>query len=467
MRKSLLKAVAFCLCSCSIALTTLTGCSSSVGLGGNDENVLRVASWDEYIDMGGEVYEGNDPDLVDFREFYYDLFGVDLTESRPLYKEFEDWYFEQTGKDIKVEYVALQDNETMYNKIKMGDSYDLLCPSEYMAMKLKAEDRLIPFDNEFYSPKTPENHNYYVENESIYTKEIFEKTGLSGYIAGYMWGTTGFVFNPDEIGNSPEDAREIMSSWSCLKSDACDRKITAKDNVRDSYFMGLGIYYEDELLELQKSNPEEYKRVLSEWMNDTSVDTMSGVKKELIKVRKNLYGLETDEGKTDMIMGRLDASYQWSGDAVFILDEAEKESDLLLEYSIPKSASNLWFDGWVMMEDDQKDAAQAFINFLSMPQNVIRNMYYIGYTSCVAGSQVYDYVSYTYSADDEESNVTSYDLSYFFGQEYSPLTVSIQQTRRQLFAQYPDALTKERLVVMNYFDKKTNERTNRMWNNIK
>lgn len=467
MKKSLLKTVSFCLCISSIALTALTGCSSGVGLGRNDGNVLRVASWDEYIDMGGDVYEGNDEDLVAFREFYYDLFSIDLTKSRPLYKEFEDWYSEQTGKDIKVEYVALQDNETMYNKIKMGDSYDLLCPSEYMAMKLKAEDRLIPFDDTFYVSKTPENHNYYVENESIYTKEIFESAGLTGYIAGYMWGTTGFVFNPDEIGDSPEAAREIMSSWSCLKSDACDRKITAKDNVRDSYFMGLGIYYEDELLELQANNPDEYKRVLSEWMNDTSVDTMSGVKKELIKVRKNLYGLETDEGKTDMIMGRLDASYQWSGDAVFILDEAEKESDLLLEYSIPKSASNLWFDGWVMMEDDQKDAAQAFINFLSMPQNVIRNMYYIGYTSCVAGSQVYDYVEFTYSEEENAHDTTTYDLSYFFGQDYAPLTVAVEQTRRQLFAQYPDAITKERLVVMNYFDKKTNERANRMWNNIK
>jgi spermidine/putrescine transport system substrate-binding protein len=50
-------------------------------------------------------------------------------DSRPLYEEFEVWYKETYGKTIKVEYIALQDNETMYSKIKMGDSYDLLCPS--------------------------------------------------------------------------------------------------------------------------------------------------------------------------------------------------------------------------------------------------------------------------------------------------------------------------------------------------
>jgi len=407
-----------------------------------NENVLRVASWDEYIDMGGE-------------DSYYS------PDSLPIYEEFEDWYFEQTGKQITVEYVALQDNETMYNKIKMGDHYDLLCPSEYMAMKLKSEGKLIPFDASFFDPAI--ENNYYAQNVSAYTNEIFETAGLTNYIAGYMWGTTGFVFNPDAI------EREIMTSWNCLTNKACERKITAKDNVRDSYFMGLGMYYEEELLRLQ-SDPSitemEYKQILSEKMNDTSKETMSEAKKLLEKARQNLYGLETDEGKTDVAMGRLDASYQWSGDAVYILDQAE-ENELYLEYSIPKSASNLWFDGWVMMDGANKEVATAFVNYISRPDNVVRNMYYIGYTSCIAGEEVYAYVEETYSAEDDDKTAVLYDLSYFFGDGYTPLLVPEDQTRRQLFAQYPDATTKNRLVVMDYFNKEENERANRMWNNIK
>ena len=136
-------------------------------------------------------------------------------------------------------------------------------------------------------------------------------------------------------------------------------------------------------------------------------------KKELEKARTNLYGLETDEAKMDMIMGRIDASYQWSGDAVFILDEAEAaDENLKLEYSIPSSASNIWFDGWVMMKDSkQTEAAMAFVNFLSMPKNVVRNMYYIGYTSCLASEEVYNYVCDTYSAEEDETNTYEYDLS--------------------------------------------------------
>ena len=431
-----------------LSISPLTACKNENGGLKKGENVLRIASWDEYIDMGGE-------------DSYYSA------DARPLYEEFEDWYKETYGKTIKVEYVALQDNETMYSKIKMGDTYDLLCPSEYMIMKLATEDKLKPFPESFFD--TTIEHNYYANNLSPYIKEIFESGKLSNgaswadYAAGYMWGSTGFVFNPEEID------RSIMTSWNCLTAPECERKITAKDNVRDSYFMGLGMYYENELLALkenytnEKITKAEYRNQLSILMNDTSVETMGKVKKHLELMRKNLYGLETDEGKLEVISGRLAASFQWSGDAVYILDQAE-ENDLALEYSIPEAASNLWFDGWVMMKDANEHAATAFINFLSMPKNVIRNMYYIGYTSCIAGEEVFDYINETYS--EEESETTPYNLSYFFGPDHI-ITTSEEQTRRQLFAQYPDEKTIDRLVVMEYFDAKTNERANRMWNNIK
>ena len=200
---------------------------------------------------------------------------------------------------------------------------------------------------------------------------------------------------------------------------------------------------------------------------------MNNVRGELEKMRKNLYGLETDEGKMDIITGKFDVSYQWSGDAVYVLDKAE-EYDLALEYVIPKAASNLWFDGWVMMkgmDEDTKHAAMAFVNFLSIPENVVRNMYYIGYTSCISGPQtdeneIFSYVEEMYGADETEEETVSYDLSYFFGTEHS-LLIPEKQKNRQVFAQYPDQETIKRLVVMEYFTKEVNERANRIWITIK
>ena len=464
MKKQISKTLALL---CLIHSFALAGCSMGDGatLGKRRENVLRVASWDEYIDMGGEFLDKDDD--ADYIEWYKETFGVDLLETKPLYKEFEVWYEAQTGKKITVEYIPLQDNETMYGKIKMGDEYDLLCPSEYMIMKLAAENRLEKYPETFFDSSIPTN--YYAQNVSPYIKTSFQngknEDGSSwwDYAAGYMWGSTGFVFDPQKIGKTEDESRKIMSKWSCVTSKECSRKITAKDNVRDSYFMGLGLYYE-ELLENGKLSREEFYNNLSNKMKATSENTMAKVQKCLEKMRNNLYGLETDEAKNEVIAGRLAASFQWSGDAVYIIDEAEaSDNPLYLEYSVPESASNLWFDGFVMMKGANMQPATAFINFLSKPENVIRNMYYIGYTSCIGGDTVFSYVDEMYG---NEEGDTQYPLSYFFGEGHE-ITTTVEQTRRQLFAQYPDENTIQRLVTMEYFKPKVNERANRMWNNIK
>lgn len=474
MKKHLSKILAF---SLLLASLPLSACENGLGFSSKADNVLRVASWDEYIDMGGSIYayDEENPELEEFKTWYKDTFGITLSEkTKPLYEEFVDWYHtnfknsENYQKDLVVQYIPLQDNETMYNKIKMGDRYDLLCPSEYMAMKLKAENLIEPYAQSFFDENI--SGNYYAQNASSYTKEIFKDAELSEYIAGYMWGTTGFVFNPNNIGNSANEARNIMKSWNSLSSPETTNKITAKDNARDSYFMGLGMLYEEELLalkeEYKKGNIDKniYKSLLSQKMNDTSKSTTNKVKDLLKKMRKNVYGLETDEGKMDVVTGLLDASYQWSGDAVYMINEAEFY-DLELEYVIPESASNIWFDGWVKMKGANEELATAFINFLSMPQNVVRNMYYIGYTSCLKSEEIFNYVAFSYETDETE-NTEQYDLSYFFGDNHT-LTVDAKQTYRQLFAQYPNEDTIDRLVVMKYFEKADNDRINRMWINIK
>jgi spermidine/putrescine transport system substrate-binding protein len=249
--------------------------------------------------------------------------------------------------------------------------------------------------------------------------------------------------------------------------------------------MGLGMHHEKELLALKERyqkneiTVQQYKNELFEKMNDTGSETISSVQTLLEKMRRNLYGLETDEGKLDVITGRFDISYQWSGDAVYTMDMGEEseisDEPLYLEYAIPESASNLFFDAWVLMKNCKNvEAATAFVNFISMPENVVRNMYYIGYTSCISGpsqgeNAIFDYIDETYSYDeieDADETPVPYDLSYFFGKNHS-LTVAESQTRRQLFAQYPKTETIERLVVMKTFPKSVNETLNRIWNSIK
>lgn len=115
------------------------------------------------------------------------------------------------------------------------------------------------------------------------------------------------------------------------------------------------------------------------------------------------------------------AGYQWSGDAVYTMDQAEKD-DFYLDFAVPRESTNLYFDGWCMLKngikdsEEKKQAAEGFINFLSKPENAVRNMDYIGYTSVISGgdSPVYDYIKWNYGAEDGGEDTVTYPLGYFF-----------------------------------------------------
>lgn len=447
---------------CMLAVLTFAGC-------GNDDDsviILRVNSWEEYIDEG-DWEEGEEIELEDGR--------VIFSESG-IVEDFEEWFYETYGMNVRVEYSTFGTNEELYNQMTMGDTYDLVCPSEYMIMKLMAEGMLEPFSNNFYDESIEEN--YYAKGVSPYIKGVFDELSinnqpLSKYAAGYMWGTLGIVYNPEYV--SAKDA----AHWNLLLSEEFSKRVTIKDSVRDAYFAGSCILNEETINSDNFLNAPNYLSNLSELLNATDADTVDKVEAILSDIKDNVYSFETDSGKADMVTGKVVANQQWSGDAVYTLDQAE-EDGVELCYSAPEEGTNLWFDGWCMIragiaEDrDKKIAAEAFVNFVSNPENAVRNMNYIGYTSVIAGGEddtILQYVDWCYGADeDEEELLVEYPIGYFFGDEESDkyyITTVESQTRRQLFAQYPTKDVMEHCVVMDYFDPEENTRINRMWTNAR
>ena len=429
------------------------------------EVTLRVCNWEEYIDLG----DWDEDETID-------LESGDIIGENSMVKDFEEWYYETYGVKVKVEYSTFGTNEDLYNMLTLGDVYDLVCPSEYMIMKLMAEDRLVPLSDHFFD-ETDEN-NYYSKGVSPYIRNIFENNEINGetwgkYAAGYMWGLTGIVYNPEEV--SEEDAR----SWKILDNPDYKRQVTIKDNVRDSYFAAVGALKSDLLTSDSFRNDPDYRQKLVDEMNDTSPETIQAVQDYLQDVKNNAYSFETDSGKADMITGKVLANYQWSGDAVYTMDQAE-EDGVFLDYAVPEESTNIYFDGWVMLKSgigedkDKQQAAEAFINFNSRPDNAIRNMYYIGYTSVISGGddpRVFEYADWNYGAEDEEEETVDYDLAYFFTEDTDSedyvITAPAEQARRQLYAQYPDADAMERSSIMIYFDDAQNQAINQMWVSVR
>ena len=447
-----------------------------------------------------------------------------------------DMFAEETG--ITVNYLTFATNEDMYNELKKDPfACDLICPSEYMIMKMMEEDLLRPF-------KTPANFKEY---GSPYIKDVFKGLKIgegenakpfmsedeeTSYAVGYRWGTVGLIYNMNAKGG--EITAEDFDSWSNLWT-KFTKRLTIKDSIRDSYFMGiayanketldsLATDYENGLIELS-----EYQTAIRAIFNDTSEENVKKVEEGLKALKGNIYGFEVDSGKNDIASGKITINFAWSGDAVYAMDEAEGQG-VELYYTVPDEGSNVWFDGWcVPASSNNVDLAVKFIEFLSDPEIVVRNMEYIGYTSGMGGQAVFDNAidwygvctleeseltkeeylelseddmeyyelcadgtvyEYVYAEDlvygndedgyfadivyfdeetesvyTEETEIYKVDLGYFFGD--GEWIVYTDTIGRQFTAQYPTKDIIDRCVVMNCYDEEANARVTLMWERVK
>ncbi len=411
-----------------ISCLTFGGCSNAT-----TENEITVFSWEDYMDLGSNGMDG-EPAV------------------EGLIEKFE------REKGVKVNYRTFATCEAMYNElIKAPKACDLICPSEYMILKMKDEGLI-------QSYSMPQN---YIAYGSPYIKSVFDGLGLNvnateTYAVGYMWGTMGLIYNADKY-----TASDFDSWYNMLTNDDFIGKMTIKDSLRDSYILALALVYKDELNTLNATYPDKndavYKEKIKEIFNRTDQETIDKAGEKLSELKTRLHSFEVDGGKTDLLTGKIDVNFAWSGDAVCAM--ADESRTVELGYAVPKEGSNVWFDGWVMTKDADVDNSIEFLNFLCEPENAIRNMEYIGYTSCIAGDDVFNYVAESYGEDEGEE----IDLTYFFDPTSPAGTyaVTVSNPNGELFAQYSDAETISRCAVMKNFSDEELERLDKMWTKVK
>lgn len=471
---------------------------------------LRIYNCQDYID------DGTDDD------------GNKISNS--VMEDWQEWYFETYGEKVEVVYDTFETLESMMNTLKTGKtSYDLVCPSEYTIQKMIRLDMIEKFDYELKD----KNNNLILDNYqyvSPYLKKLFNNKGWEEYSIPYMWGTMGFIYNPENIDS------EDVKHWSILWDKKYKNMATAKDSVRDTYVVGVMYVYYDELMELKNKyttkqiTSDEYNKQVESIMNRVDDDTINKVEKALKQMKQNIYGMEVDSGKSDIVTGKVSINFAWSGDAVYSIDVAEEENEVYLNYVVPEEGSNVWFDGWVMPKGANKTLAQSFVNYLCKPEIASRNMDFIGYTSSIVCDDILDLInewygpampeyneelsSWIYNSDtlinlnktDKNLEVsvknneiylgteklidiltsidktyqdkylcTSYDvdLTYLFdgavSEEYltdGKIIVSVEERGRQFDTQYPDYETIKRCGIMQDFGDR-NDQVLAMWENVK
>ena len=353
-----------------LALAALV--AAAVSCESNRDQILKVYNWSDYIDES-------------------------------VLSEFEAWYKSETGEDIKVVYQTFDVNETMLSKIEKGhEDYDIVCPSDYIIERMLNSGLLLPLD--FAS--IPEDVNYIELNKSPYIRGVFHDINpdidANDYSVAYMWGTTGIIYNVDQV------TAEEAGTWDVIRNPKFAGQILIKDAPRDVY--GPVLIY------LKQKELKEGSVTLDDLMHDSSDESIAAVEAYLKQVKDGVLGWEADFGKDQMTKGRGVVSLNWSGDAVWAIEEAA-EVGVHLDYVVPEEGSTVWFDGWVIPKYAKNiKAATWFIDFMCRPDIAIRNMEETGYVSANGAMEVLE------SQIDEEYDPI--DLSYFFGPEADSVCVN-------------------------------------------
>ena len=374
------------------------------------QKILKVYNWADYIDES-------------------------------LLSEFEEWYYEQTGEEVEVVYQLFDINEIMLAKIERGkEDFDVACPSEYIIERMLKNDLLLPINKDFGS--TPN----YLGNVAPYIQNVFSQIDGSGknpndYAVGYMWGTTGFLYNTRYV------TEEEVSTWSALWNEKFDKKLLIKDAFRDVY-SPLLIYANQDRLRAGEVT-------LQDLMHDSSDESIATVEALLKKAKPYVAGWEADFGKEIMTKEKAWLNLSWSGDAAWAIEEAEAV-DVELDYTVPEEGSIVWFDGWVIPKYAKNTkAASYFINFMCKPENAIRNMEEIGYVSVIGTPEIMEYMS---ESAVEAGLEQAQDLTYFFGEGADSVVINP--------VMYPDREVIERCAMMHDSGSRT-EALLAMWSRVK
>lgn len=444
----------------------LTSCGDS----SSERVTLKIINSEDYIFIDEED-RSNDM-TEQFKRYVIDL--VDAGELDEKYRH------------IEVVYDTSDTNETLYSELQTGKSdYDLINVSDYMAQKMVSEGLVVPLLAEgetredklanymdYASPTlrgrldniTAPIYSEWVDDPDHPGEKVHRYVKLEDYAVGYMWGTLGILFNPEYGAYSNLEVADVIEdmhySFSALWNTKYNGSISIKNSMRDTFAAGLMKAYEEDFISLKENLDDgiydvdtymaEYAKVFNGEKENNFNVVVNNVKNSLNSLKNNIFGLEVDSGKQDIVTGKIGINLAWSGDAVYSMDQAEDgnlvgENQSTLYYCVPELGSNLWFDTWVMPKNDnrseeRRELALMFLDFMSDPANASQNMDYTGYTSFIGGGDILELVRdwYDIRTDEiyEEVEVKQYNYEYY--QVYAVHDDEVEENKDFFALDYPD-----------------------------
>ena len=318
-------------------------------IGAPDKPVLNVYNWGEYISDGSE-------------------------DSFNTIKGFEDWYRENYGSEVEVNYTTFASNEDMYSKISSGAvSYDVIIPSDYMIARMREEGMLLPlnFDN------IP-NYEYIGDSfRGLYYDPDNEFT------VPYTYSFIGVIWDAERVDEAD------TGDWDLMWNEKYKGDILQFNNSRDAFATA------------------QYKLGLD--VNDNDPDSWRRALEELKKQQPLVKSYVMDEIYNMMESGEAAVATYYAGDYFTMLDAQADNVDL--RFYVPER-TNYFIDAMCIPSCcQQKELAEAFINYMLEEEPAIANAEYIMY-GC-PNSVVYESEEYADDMGEEAMEILYPDLDDF------------------------------------------------------
>lgn len=244
---------------------------------------------------------------------------------------------------IKVNYTTYATNEELYSKLRSGNAnYDVIIPSDYMAGRLAGEGMLLPLDFD--------NLPNIAFIDGRFKKPLYDPRDQ--YTAPYTWGYVGIIYNKTKIFDEDE-----VDSWEILWDEKYLGEILMFSNSRDAFAIA------------------QVRQGYS--MNTTDERELYDCLEQL-KIQKNLVqAYVMDEIFDKMLGGEAALAPYYAGDALMMLSENDD-----LDFAVPAEGTNLFVDVMCIPAGSrQKEAAEAYINFMLEPCVGAANSEFIGYAT--------------------------------------------------------------------------------------
>ncbi|MFK0223629.1 spermidine/putrescine ABC transporter substrate-binding protein [Streptomyces vinaceus] len=252
---------------------------------------------------------------------------------------------------VKVVQSNFDSMEGMAAKLNAGNRYDVIFPTAKWAQRLAAGGRLHTID-----------HGRLKNAEAVF--------GGYGYFADPWYDpgsahTVPFTMYKTGIGWRRDRLGDLTGSWSDLWNERARGRVFLLDDRDEVLGMGalrLG-------LGLTTGDPAELDRV---------TDTLHSL-------RPRLRGFSSDS-YNNLLNGNADMTQAWSGDMAAMLAQAEDPS--VFGFEVAREGAPVNSDCYAIPANAQHPGtAMLFIDYMLRPENVKKNIEYIGYPMPVRGTE--------------------------------------------------------------------------------